>query len=671
MKACITAACCLLLYFFSPAQDKVPVKFGKVEPADFEIKQAYDTGAAAVVIADVGESYFEPNQRSGIDLIHKRKFRAKILSTKGFDIAEVEIPLYISGLSEEKISALKASTYNLENGKVVEIELDKASIFKEKLDDNNVIRKFTFPGIKEGSIIEYSYQLASPYFRSLRSWTFQDKYPVLWSEYNVSIPDFFSFVQIAQGYHPFHIKKTQDRFQEFRFNIATDGGSGRTEHFSKSVTVSDSRWVAKDVPALVAEKFTSSINNHITRIAFQLSFTKDPFERRSHMGDWYSLSEELLKAEYFGAQLSKNNNWLDDDMKRICGDAKSQIDKAKRIFEYVRDNFTCTDYTALYLQKENNLKRVLDSRSGNVAEINLLLAVMLRHEGINADPIILSRRPYGFTNEIYPLISKFNYVVIVSTIDNSDYVMDASRPYLGFNRLSADCYNGHARIVAKEPSPVYFLADSLKESNMISVIIIPDEKTTTKFLGGVTQNMGYYTSLSARDEIRREGKDAFFKKIKSEFPLDVIISNPSIDSMRKKEEPIQVGYDFDFELPDDDVVYFNPMMNAAIKENYFKSAERHYPVEMPFAMNETYIFDMEVPKGYIIDEIPKSAKVAYNDGEGIFEYMTSKDEGHVRLRMRLQLNKATFAAEEYESLREFFGYIVKKHAEMVVLKKAK
>jgi Domain of Unknown Function with PDB structure (DUF3858) len=112
-------------------------------------------------------------------------------------------------------------------------------------------------------------------------------------------------------------------------------------------------------------------------------------------------------------------------------------------------------------------------------------------------------------------------------------------------------------------------------------------------------------------------------------------------------------------------------MNAAIKENYFKAAQRLYPVEMPFAMNETYIFDMEIPKGYIIDEIPKSAKVAYNDGEGIFEYMASKEEDHVRLRMRLQLNKATFAAEEYESLREFFGYIVKKHAEMVVLKKAK
>ncbi|MEP6728036.1 MAG: hypothetical protein ABJC98_19590, partial [Bacteroidota bacterium] len=41
------------------AQEKSPVKFGKISPEDFVIKQAYDTGASAVVIADIGKSDFE------------------------------------------------------------------------------------------------------------------------------------------------------------------------------------------------------------------------------------------------------------------------------------------------------------------------------------------------------------------------------------------------------------------------------------------------------------------------------------------------------------------------------------------------------------------------------------------------------------------------------------
>ena len=51
--------------------------------------------------------------------------------------------------------------------------------------------------------------------------------------------------------------------------------------------------------------------------------------------------------------------------------------------------------------------------------------------------------------------------------------------------------------------------------------------------------------------------------------------------------------------------------------------------------------------------------------------MVAKDEAFIQLRSTVKLNKATFDAEDYESLREFFGYIVKKQSEQIVLKKIK
>ncbi|TAH06178.1 MAG: DUF3857 domain-containing protein [Sphingobacteriales bacterium] len=671
MKTCITAMCSLLLYFFAPAQDKAPVKFGKVEPADFEIKQVYDTGAAAVVIADVGESYFEGNSKGWFTLIFKHKKRVKIINRNGFDVGDVQVSLYSQGTDEERLQDLKAITYNLENGKVVETKLDNSAVFKEKINKNVIIKKFTFPAIKEGSIVELSYTIASDFLFNLQPWEFQGTYPRLWSEYNVKMPEFFNYVFLSQGYRPFHIKKQESGFQSF--TIIESGGTagGSSDRYDIRANTSDFKWVIKDVPALKEESFTSTLRNHIQRISFQLSEYRKPLVERQVMGNWFTVSENMLKRQDFGALLDKNNNWLDDELKRICGSETNLVEKAKKIYAYVRDNFTCTDYSALYMEGEGNLKQVFSKKNGNVAEINLLLAAMLRHENINADPIILSTREHGITNELYPLMEKFNYVVIISTINNSDYVMDASRPELGFNKLAANCYNGHGRIIAKDPTPVYFIADSLKEKKVTSVIMLPDEKSPSKILGGFTSSLGYYESLSVRSQLRENGQEAFFKKIKEAYTLDVTLDKPVVDSMTKKEDPIQLAYDFSFEMPDEDIIYINPMMGEGIKENYFKAAERFYPVEMPFAMDETYILDFEVPKGYSIDEIPKSAKVAYNDGEGFFEYMTSKDEGHVRLRMRIKLNKATFEAEEYDSLREFFGYIVKKHAELIVLKKAK
>jgi hypothetical protein len=78
---------------------------------------------------------------------------------------------------------------------------------------------------------------------------------------------------------------------------------------------------------------------------------------------------------------------------------------------------------------------------------------------------------------------------------------------------------------------------------------------------------------------------------------------------------------------------------------------------------------MEIPKGYKVDEIPKSTRVKLNENDGMFEYLVSASNGRIQLRSKLAMNKATFAPDDYETLREFFGHIVKKHAEQIVFKK--
>jgi hypothetical protein len=55
----------------------------------------------------------------------------------------------------------------------------------------------------------------------------------------------------------------------------------------------------------------------------------------------------------------------------------------------------------------------------------------------------------------------------------------------------------------------------------------------------------------------------------------------------------------------------------------------------------------------------------------LFEYIISNKEGHIQLRYKFQLSKANYEAEDYNSLRDFFGLMVKKQAEQIVLKKIK
>jgi len=647
------------------AQEKSPIKFGKISPADFIINQPYDTGASAIVIADIGNSVFEGNSKGWFSIVYKRIRRIKILNKNGFESAKVQIPLYTDGSAEEKLDDLKAYTYNLENGKVIETKLDDASVFKDKLSKKFLIKKFTFPAVKEGSVIEYSYTIKSDFLFNLQPWSFQDEaYPCLWSEYEVGIPEFFNYVTMNQGSIQPTIKSGS---YPTTYRVTIPGGADRDEQVTLNGNVYTKRWIMKNIPALKEENYTSAVKNYTSNVEFQLaSYQFQGQIAHDMMGSWQLLGEKLMARDNFGADLSKNNNWLDSDLKNVTTGASEKLEKAKKIFAFVRDNMTCTDNSALYL--ETSLKEAYKKHSGSVADINLLLIAMLKHEGINADPLILSTKSNGFTSEIYPLIDRFNYVICEADIDGVFYSLDASSPYNGFNRLPPYCYNGHARIIKKDvASPVYFESDSLKEQKMTSVFISNDEKDG--LAGSFKSQLGYYESFNLRKKLKGEAKD-YLKNIKSGNSFEMNVTEAGIDSLKKPDMPASIHYEFSFKpAADENIMYFNPMMSEGYKENPFASADRKYPVEMSYTIDEIYLLNMEIPKGYTVEEIPKSVKVAFNDDEGIFEYLVQKSDDGIQLRSRIKLNKATFTPEDYSGLRDFFAFIVKKQNEQIVLKK--
>ena len=89
-------------------------------------------------------------------------------------------------------------------------------------------------------------------------------------------------------------------------------------------------------------------------------------------------------------------------------------------------------------------------------------------------------------------------------------------------------------------------------------------------------------------------------------------------------------------------------------------------------MDETYNLQLEVPLGYVVDELPKPIVVKLNEqDEGIFEYRISQAGDNISFRSRIRFSRSYFMPDEYEMLREFFNLIVKKQAEQIVFKKKK
>ena len=666
----------LCIFFFANilfAQEKTPVKFGKISVADFDIsQQKYDSGAAAVVIADVGFTRFEGNEKNSFSLSFTHFRRVKVINKNGFDIATVEIPLYKNGKDEEKLINLKAYTYNLENGKIETVKLDDKSVFTDQAQKNYTIKKFTFPALKEGSIIEFSYTQTSDFLFNLQPWAFQGGYPRLWTEYEVVIPEYFNYVTLTQGYQPFAIN-TKNSVKE-RYSININSSTERSEIVNLEPIATDSRFVMKNVPALKEENYTTTLANHIAKIEFQLSNYQFPNGMvHDVMGNWLRLNQSLLEDNQFGASLNSNNGWMSDDVKSITNGAVGKLEKARKIFAFLRDNFSCTDHESKEMKGNTSLKDVFKNKSGNDAEINLLLTAMLLHEDIQAYPVILSKREHGKTNEFYPLLNRFDYVITMATIDGTNYFLDASQPKLGFGHLPKYCYNGHARIISKDPQPpVFFEADSMAEHKMTSVFISSDSQSLNNLSGSMQSYYGDFESYDLRNKLSKRSDKDFFNEFKSTTSGDITIMNGRIDSLAQLDNPVAIQYDFILKnVFGDDMVYFNPMLGEAYKENPFKALERKYPVEMPYTSDEIYTLNMQTPDGYEVAELPKSAKVLLNETEGFFEYLVVKDDNTIQLRSRIKLNKANFMPEDYNTLRDFFAFVVKKQSEQIVFKKKK
>ncbi|MEO7766331.1 MAG: DUF3858 domain-containing protein, partial [Ferruginibacter sp.] len=336
---------------------------------------------------------------------------------------------------------------------------------------------------------------------------------------------------------------------------------------------------------------------------------------------------------------------------------------------YVRDNFTCNGENRMYITTD--LKDAFKNKSGSVADINMLLIAMLKNQNIEVNPVILSTRDNGVTHEFYPFINRYNYVIAKIEIENNTFYLDASSRYLAFGKTSSQIYNGQAREITKTLAvPVYFVADSLNEAATTMVFISNMEKGGVE--GSLSHNLGFYESMKFRSKMTKTLPDDFKKSVQQNYPEEVEIENLEIDSLKLLNEPIEIKFDLKFKsFGENDIVYFSPMLAEAKTNNPFTALQRFYPVEMPYKIDETYTLAMEIPKGYKVDEIPKSVRLNLNEDEGMFEYLISQDAANIQMRCRLILRKANYQNGDYQSLRDFYSFIVKKEAEQIVFKKIK
>ena len=663
----------LLFTSFALAQTSGEIKFGKISAADFTVNDfPVDSSTEAIVLADVGSTQVKGSRKGGLALEFKRLRRVLILNKAGYDQAKVEIELYANGDREELLDNMRAATYNLDGGAVTTEKVDMAgSLYREKKDKFTVVKKFAFPQVKEGSIIEYEYKITSDFIFNLQPWYFQDVIPVAWSEYTVAIPQFLNYILVGQGTQSFYLKEQNDKTGSFVITQPKDvagysSAGNETETLNVTCGVTEFRWGMKNTMALKTEPYSSSVFNYMSKLEFQFAGYREPYTEIKMLSTWQDMVKTLRESEDFGGELNKAANWLSAELTPVLGTATTNLAKARNIHAFFRDQFQCTDYWQLFT--DQSLKDAFNKKSGGVAEINLLLTAMLRAAGIQADPIILSRKERGLIYPKYPVLRRFNYVICRAMIDGQEYWLDAAEPMQGFGKIDPGCYNGLAKLVDVAATDINMRSDQLLEKSKTTLQMSFDGKS--QWTASVNQLQGYYESVDTRRKLKKDGKESFIRQLQESDPgKDIVVKNLVIDSLNVSEMPVTLRYDLSVPAAAADIYYLDPVLSGRLKQNPLRSPARLYPVEMPYLNDALYTISITVPAGYKVEELPKPTVIKMPDEGAVFTYKSSVGGSSIKITCQLEINKTSFPASSYTDLREFYNMVVAKQAEQVVLKK--
>ena len=658
----------------------VEIKFGKPEPADFEAKNFLgDSAAGAVVLYDFGNTRFRLNGLS-FQLESERTTRIKILKKSGYDVATVEVPLYHQNQDEEKLVGLKGFTYNEVGGKIEKVKLETSKAFTEERTKNVRVRKFTLPNVREGAVIEYSYTVTSDFLFNFQDWTFQREIPTRWSEFKASIPEYFDYKMLMQGYEPLALQTKEQTATQYlateRVEVA-DGASfsGQTTHTasrSDAITAqaTNYHWAMQNVPALRDEPYMTTLRDYVARINFELAGERMPGQSYHNVsGSWEKINSDLLQNSDFGGQLDRAG-FLEASLKPLVAQYPDPLARAAAVRELVVKavKYDGTDRAIA----SGSVKKSYELHRGTSADVNQLLIAALRQVGLAAQPVLLSTRSHGRVSQSFPQLQQFNYVIgMLPLADGKELLLDATEPLLPCGVLPGRCLSQAGRLITgKETEGRWVsLTPSQSHNHFQQVKLTVDEQGNLS--GQVHEERGGYLGAAAREKLQQLGEKKYVTEMAGQHPGWELPSY-KFSEVGEVGKPLALNYELRQAAATPGAaqeLYINPLASFGDGRNPFRHADRTYPVDFGAPTQDVIMVTLTLPPGYSA-ELPKPVTLALPDEGGRYTYAASSPApGTVQLMSRLNLTKPMYGAGEYASLREFYRLALAKQAEALVLKK--
>jgi hypothetical protein len=678
----------LLLFLFSKtnAQD---FKLGKVSVAELQEKShPKDPAAVAAILYKkgvTGVGYFGNHKGFSYTEV---EMRIKIYTKEGFNWAIQTVDLKKGMSIEESVVFSDAVTYNLVDGKIETTKLRSEGKNKESINKYLEIESINMPDVKEGSIIEFKYLVKTDDLSSLRDFYFQENIPVNFVEYTTHLPEFCSYETRQKGFLSPRIsvsKKTNSIKWMVEKVTVTNGRKTyqpitlqRNSHSGRSVereTYSNgntdyievkTNYTLENVPAIVDDAFTNNVSNYASVLEQKLSVINYPSDSfKQYIPTWESVVKTIYESDDFKEELNKIG-YFEGDIKSLLIGLKTPYEKIDVIYDYVKTNIKWND--SYGYSCDDGVKRAYKDKTGNIAEINLMLTAMLRYGGLEANPVLVSTRSNGIA--AFPNSMAYNYVIAAVETPSGRVLLDASDKFSTPNVLPFRTLNWVGSLIRKNgTSDVVDLMPKVNSSTTVMMNYTIDKKGAIS--GKLRKQQTDYNAMTFRKKVDNVTEDSYLEKLESEN-RKIEVTSYSRQNEKDLKLPVMETYSFTGSNLCEiigDKIYISPMLFLSGTKNPFQQEVREYPVDYGFPFTEKNTINIQIPDGYAIENVPAPAVITMQDDLGSFTFITNVLGSQIQISIINQVNKAIIPSEYYSMLKNYYQGMLDKQNEKIILTK--
>lgn len=552
------------------------------------------------------------------------------------------------------------------DGKAYEVgERDSVETSLFGVDDGELVsdlrtKVLRIPAAVPGSIVGYEVELQERPYQLTDEWDFEDTVPVRESRYTLQLPTNWSYKSVWIN-HPEAAPEP--------------AGSGQTH------------WVIRDLQAIKVERYMPPWRGVAGRLVISLvppNGQSPGFQNWSELGSWY---QSLTRGR------TESSAQIKQKVAELTQSAPTALQKLRALAAFVQTDIR---YVAIELGigglQPHPANDVLAHRYGDCKDKVTLLNSMLREVGIDSYYFLVNT-VRGSVTPATPANLGFNHAILairlpqgmddpallaVATHTRLGRILffDPTDPLTPIGHLRGELQSNYGVLVTPDGGELLSTPQLPNSLNAISrtAKLTLDENGMLR--GDVQEVWSGDMASMRRAELRESTQDSDVIKPVEAVAADSFgtfrIIKASMRNSRANDRPFE--WQYTVEVPGyakvaGDLVLVRPRVIGSKASGFLETREpRRYPIELEGGERDTDVFEIALPAGYEVDELPPPVSVDY----GFVAYQSKAETiGHtLRYTRTFEIRELSVPVDKAEQLKKFMRIVGDDERNSAVLKPA-